>query len=212
MKYMRITEPGWESYTGYIGMIEFKDARSVEPVPRVLADRVAGLVSMVEVSEDGTEGQSGFAARLVGGATLRIEPQPDLERQTESERQAEQEELLKKRTERPVSTRIYTEAELMSAASTGGIQALRVIAKPWDVRDRSIPGLIDLILKAQEDHLERIRLVTGDVKPAASETLVVDDTPMQEAEAEDLIRLQANIAGSLAQKSRSEEQNATPKE
>ncbi|SER26062.1 hypothetical protein SAMN05216548_11411 [Faunimonas pinastri] len=153
MKHLRITAKGWEGYTGHIGMVEFVDGRSVSVVPQVLADRVSASIGVVEIDEDGLEDEAGAAARIIGGATLTVQIDP-LARASEADREAEQKRL-KDTAGRPPADTLYTQKELMAIADDKGINGLREIAKPWGVRDRSIPGLLVAILKAQAEFVAR---------------------------------------------------------
>lgn len=154
MKILKIVEPGWENYTGYLGMVEFKEAVSVAPVPQIMADRITSLVRVVEVDESGVEIQAGAAARIVGGAAIAAEVVPALEKLTEEELAAEREAAAKREVD-PDSVVYKTQEDLEAIAGKEGINGLREVAKPWGVRERSIPNLIGAILKAQAEFRER---------------------------------------------------------
>lgn len=170
MKILKIVEPGWETYTGYLGMVEFRDAVSVAPVPQIVADRITSLVRVVEVDEEGAELQAGAAARIVGGATLAAEVVPALETSTEEELAAERKAAAKRDVE-PDHASYKTLEDLEAIAAKEGINGLREVAKPWGVRERSIPNLIDAILKAQAEARERADALKAATEAARKEAM-----------------------------------------
>lgn len=157
MNRLKITSKGWETYTGYLGMVEFQDGVSVRPVDRVLSDRIASAVSMVFVDESGVElDPAGPAHRIVGGATVSVDPsQMDLASDEELAEEAAR--IAAELPPPPPDVKIHSLEELEEIAGKKGINALREVAKPWGVRDRSIPGLIAEILKAQADYVAKGR-------------------------------------------------------
>jgi GH24 family phage-related lysozyme (muramidase) len=83
---IKIVQSGWEGFTGLLGMIDFKDGVSVDPVPEMLADRITGLIQFESVPEDGSDPTAlGVATRLIGGATISAAVETALARQTECE-------------------------------------------------------------------------------------------------------------------------------
>lgn len=152
---LKITSKGWENYNGYLGPIEFVDGISTIPVPRIISDRIAAAVSTVTVDDDGKELEvAGTAYRLIGGATLGATPS-ELGLATEDDLLAEAARIAAEAPPPPSDVKVYTLEQLEELAGLHGINALREIAKPWRVRDRSIPGLIAEILKAQEAHVAK---------------------------------------------------------
>lgn len=174
MYHIKIAAPGWETYTGFFGMVEFKDGVSVYPVPDLLADRVAAVIETVRIDPEGAESQAGIAARLVANAHLEAEVLTDLERQSEEEAAAER-EIDRVEAARPTVARLYSVEELHAIADEKGIAGLREVAQPLGVRDRSIPGLIREIVRAQAD--ARVR-DTGEamVREARSDADIVEVT------------------------------------
>ncbi len=193
--YVKILAAGWKNFTGDFCGWEFKDAMSVSPVPRVIADRMSANLHC-EISDlDGVElGQGGAAARLAGAKSIAADVTGPLATATEDELAAERAKALHDAGIQ-VGEKLYTEKELHAVASTEGIEGLRLIAKPYGVKDRSIAKLIVEIIKAQNTHLarkaelieeqKRVRAAAGDealkkmldheAKIAAAARVLVDD-------------------------------------
>lgn len=152
MKHIKITSKGWTSYTGLLGTSWFKDGMSVEPLPRMVSDRLAAVVSFVEINEDGTETPGGAAYRMIAESRERAPISRESARQSEAER-LEEERLDTLRAEKAPAERIYTGAELEAIADAKGIKGLREISDAWGVKERSIPNLISATLKAQSKFL-----------------------------------------------------------
>jgi hypothetical protein len=152
---VKITAAGWETFSGDFCGWEFKDAVSVSPVPRNIVDRMSACLSC-EISDlDGNElGQGGAAARLAGAKEVSAEVTAPLAFATEAEVAAEHAKALHDAGIQ-VGEKIYTEKELEAIASADGIEGIRLIAKPYGVKDRSIAKLIVEIIKAQNKHLAR---------------------------------------------------------
>jgi hypothetical protein len=173
MNYLKIVSKGWTGYTGGLGTVTFKNGVSTEPVPRRIADRLAAVTQMIEVDAEGNEiTAAGIAHRLVTETPGRAPVKGPLARQTEAER-AEEERLDMLRKEKAPASKFYTAGELEVVASEKGLKGLREIADPWGVKDRSIPGLIAAILKAQAAFLEkrnqRLQQLTDKAAAAAAE-------------------------------------------
>ena len=158
MSKLRITQAGWEGYTGLFGIHEFKDGVSVETLSRNQKDHLSGLVHCVEVDEDGkaSKTQAGAAQRLIGGSTIRAEAASPLKLASVEEIAAEIAADRLRKGQAPVKT-FYTVEELQAIASKLGINGLRDVAKPWGVKDRQIDRLINSIVKAQDVYRRRLK-------------------------------------------------------
>lgn len=154
MKHLKITSKGWTGYTGQLGIVAFKDGISVDPVPQNIADRLTGIVQFVEVDAEGKEEAAGIAHRLVKESAARVPVLETLKRQTEAER-IQEEKLEALRKDKPPVEQFFTSAQLEEIASEKGMKGLRVIGDAWGVKHRSIPELINLILRAQAEFLEK---------------------------------------------------------
>lgn len=166
MKHLKITSKGWAGYTGNLGRVEFKDGVSVEPVTRVLADRLSGLISFVEVDDEGNEAPTGIAHRLVAESRDRIPVLARLERQSPGDRL--QEETLEALRQEKAPAQVYTGEQLETIASEKGMRGLRLVGDAWGVKHRSIPDLIKLILVAQSQWLEKRNKRLSDLSERAA--------------------------------------------
>lgn len=155
MKYLKLVQPGFENFTGDFGITPFKDGVSLEPVPRLLADRISSSLLVVEIdapdAETPDDAQAGAASRLVTGNLLSITLKT-LETATPEQMADEKARIAEaaKKAKIPESARFYEQTELEEIATSKGIDGLREIAKVWNVKDRSINGLIREIMKAQD--------------------------------------------------------------
>lgn len=176
MNKLKITQAGFENYTGPLGPVEFVDGVSVEAVPVITADRLAAGMSLQKLDEAGNEiGQAGAAARMVGGVTIPAEVLTPLKNASEEDISADRRRVAEAQKRPPVS-RIYSVNELKAIADEGGISALREVAKPWGVRERSIPKLIQEIMQAQGEFQKRIQEAEDKDNKAAAIIKVADDT------------------------------------
>jgi hypothetical protein len=177
MKHLKITQKGWAGYSSAIGGVPFKDGISEHPVPRYIADRISSGISMVEINEDGSETPAGVAHRLVSEARERAPVAKPLERATEEELKDEAALDAIRASKAPVDT-FYTGEELEAIVDAKGIKGLREIADRWEVRHRSIPTLIGLVLKAQTKHLEernlRLQKIADRQDEAVKEAAIAD--------------------------------------
>lgn len=171
---LKITQPGFEGYTGALGPVDFDNGISVEPVPVVMADRLAATMMIVTVDDEGNEvSQAGVAARMVGGVTIRAEVVEALGKASEDDLIEDRRRLAESQARPPVS-KLYTTAELKAVADEKGINGLREIAKPWGVKERSIPKLIQEILVAQDEFQKRVK--AAEVKAEVDEGKLAEDT------------------------------------
>jgi hypothetical protein len=151
--YVKITQPGWETFAGDYAGYEFKDAVSVHPLPRNICDRIAANVATEILDGDDNLGQGGVAARIASRRSIEATIGTVSARQTEEAKAAE---LLQVHQDagKPPTREFFTEDQLSGLAEAGGIEELRKLAAPWNVKHRSIPGLIQLIIKAQNGFID----------------------------------------------------------
>jgi hypothetical protein len=150
---IRITASGWETFTGDLGGVEFKNGVSVEGVSNNHIDRLSALVSCHLVDDEGKLlNQAGPAARLVGGAALPAEVEVGLRKATQAEIDADRRDMHQRVGVAPAP--FYTQGELEAIASTQGIGGLRDIGELWRVRDRNMAKLIAQIITAQKKFKE----------------------------------------------------------
>lgn len=133
---LRLTAPGWQTYTGQMGVIFFENGLSVADVLPVDAVRVAGVI--------GAEWEDGRPANVsqiyldnmqTEAAVLKDNREPEAPVEPKKEEVAA-----------PAVT--YTEEQLAEIADKQGIAGLREIAEPLGLKGNSIAGLISAILKA----------------------------------------------------------------
>lgn len=133
---LRLTAPGWQTYTGQMGVIFFENGLSVGDVLPVDAVRVAGVI--------GAEWEDGRPANVsqiyldnmqTEAAVLKDNREPEAPVEPKKEEVAA-----------PAVT--YTEEQLAEIADKQGIAGLREIADPLGLKGNSIAGLISAILKA----------------------------------------------------------------
>lgn len=152
MKYLKLTQKGYENYSGPIGSYEFVDGLSVEPVHRVDRDRLAAAFQFDEIDDDGIVMEAGVAARLLRDRAEVAEVVAPTPVSTQAELDAEHAAFLKTIARDTAGLPIYTRIQLEKIIDKGGMAALRKIAEPWNVKHRSIPDLVKLVLDAQAAH------------------------------------------------------------
>ncbi|MCK1543417.1 hypothetical protein IVB12_15985 [Bradyrhizobium sp. 179] len=151
---VKITQPGWDNFSGDMGGYQFENGVSTHPLPRAICDRIAANVSAELIDDTGDNlGQGGAAARIASRRSIESTVGTLLQRQTEEDKAAE---LLTVHQDagKPPTHEFFTEEQLTGIAEAGGIDELRKLAAPWNVKHRSIPGLINLILKAQNNFIQ----------------------------------------------------------
>lgn len=140
---LRLTAPGWETYTGQMGVINFVDGVSEKDVLPIDAVRVAGVI--------GAEWEDGSPANV---GQLYLDNMHTEAKTDEESRQANDPNVPKTidPDEAKSKTELlgvsYTEAELAKVADEKGIAGLREIAEPLGIKGNSIAGLIAAIFKA----------------------------------------------------------------
>ena len=172
MKKLKIVAPGFDGYTGNLGGIDFVDGVSVDPVPRIFANRLSAAMMMVEI-DDGSEVDASVAYRLIAESESRAPVLEELPRQTEEEKTEENVEMVKRANLSDVV--ILSRDELEALLAKDGIKGLRDIAKPWGVKERNAVALIELILEAQSKFVSerdaRIALAAGESKEPPAEDI-----------------------------------------
>lgn len=151
---IRLTQEGFEGYTGQMGILFFENGLSTHPVPFKDATRMSAV--MICEFEDGSSCNP--AQRLLDTAGQGA----DSTRQTEDEAfspepalppvvEAPVEIVLAKATnpDQPAYTGVvYSREDLSEIADSKGIAGLREIAAPLGVKSNSITGLIEELVKA----------------------------------------------------------------
>lgn len=141
---IRITQAGFERFTGDFGVIAFVDGVSAGDVSGVEIDRLAASIGIVDAE---TGEPIGVANRIV---THHADTAPVLGRlPTAAELEGEPEPAAPAPVDDGMPT-FHTAEELGALADAGGIKAVREVAAKWDVRGKAIAELIGEILDAQE--------------------------------------------------------------
>jgi len=148
---LRITQPGFESYSGRVGVVSFKDGLSDGDVLMVDALRISAV--WLTEWEDGTTANVGQMI-LNNMDTPAYIGMPERERlhgnqpvSDAAEREQQEDQAAASQPAAPV----YSRAELEAIADKKGINGLREVATPMGVKGTSIAALIESILKAQPD-------------------------------------------------------------
>lgn len=153
---LKLTQSGFETYTGQMGVVMFKDGLSEGDVLPIDAIRISAAIGADW--EDGTPANVGemylnnmHAPAHVGGHDLNN----DLNNMSMPvEGAADKADKTAKIAATPEGTvveeaTVYTKESLALIADESGISGLRTIADEMKVKGTSIVGLIDTILKAQ---------------------------------------------------------------
>lgn len=136
---LRLTAPGWQTYTGQMGVIFFENGLSVGDVLPVDAVRVAGVI--------GAEWEDGRPANVSQIYLDNMQTEAAV-MQDNREPEAPVVEIKSEVTQVTSPEVTYTEAQLAEIADNGGITALREIATPLGIKSNSIAAMIAAILKA----------------------------------------------------------------
>lgn len=135
---LRLTAPGWQTYTGQMGVIFFENGLSVADVLPVDAVRVAGVI--------GAEWEDGTPANV---SQIYLDNLKTEAAVMQDNRQPEVPVVEAKKKEEVAAPAVtYTEEQLAEIADKQGIAGLREIADPLGLKGNSIAGLISAILKA----------------------------------------------------------------
>lgn len=157
---IRIFEPGMETYTGFMGTIEFLDGVSVHEVGFIDLRRI-GASMRVENAESGTQ-----ISMLAESTTMRDMPVDDPSIIAANS-------LVEVNGVVRSAGEFYNREALEEIADKKGLSGLRVIADRWGVKGRSINEIINDILNAQGNNAAEA-LAAEETKPVAE--VAVDAT------------------------------------
>lgn len=168
-RHLKLIQRNYVGYTGQVGRWSFVDGVSVEPIPPVERIRIAANFQVVELDEDGNViGSPSPAHTVVANHRTRLQLREPLARQTEDEKKDENVRVVMGSEERRV---VLSREALENVASESGIAGLREIAAPWNVRSKSIPVLMQMIIDAQDAYVA-----------AKRESLIKKGVPVEEIE------------------------------
>jgi len=147
---LRLTQPGYETFTGQMGTVFFDNGLSTADVKPIDAVRMAA--QFLCQWEDGSPASVTQSILDHAHATTATVPAPINADQALAEQAAEAGRLAGT-TVQPDGTSVpaktYTEDELAALADKGGIKALRALAEPLGIKGNSIADLIRAILAKQ---------------------------------------------------------------
>lgn len=135
---IRITQAGWETYTGHLQGIMFTDGLSDDLVSPTIAMRIGSVLGAVGVDE---QEAVGLAANMVKNDRVRATVEVPVE--------AAPDAPAVYTPDAAVPSQKLTREELEGVADRDGIAGLRAIAEGYNVKGRGILELITEILKAQ---------------------------------------------------------------
>jgi hypothetical protein len=137
MSIVRIDVPGWDTFTGLLGMVPFENGVSSRELTQAEMLRIGANIAIVKV---GSNEQVGAAVTMVNSRNISAEVKV-------ASKTLEQETVAKVAYE-------YDRERLEEIASEGGIKAVREIAAKYNVKGVEISKMIEEILKAQEPQKE----------------------------------------------------------
>lgn len=147
MPRIKITQAGWAGFTGEIGITQFKDGISVDHVGRREIVVIGASLSLIEVDDDGDEGENpALQHRMLtdGSMSMPAEILQPLARATDEPAAASASKAVD-----PTAITFHTKDELEKIAETKGLNGLRAIMDPLNVKAVSINKAIQVILKAE---------------------------------------------------------------
>lgn len=146
---IKIVEPGWDTYTGPLGLVHFENAVSTSDISRQEALRIGAMLRVVEINEDGEDiGTVNPAHEVLLHQTVAAPVVPESPREAEPAL-APAPQPVAEEPAPPAIVKIYSKEELFEIASKEGINGIRKIGEPLGVKNNSIKGLIAEILAAQ---------------------------------------------------------------
>ena len=137
---IKITEPGWASFSENFGGVDFVDGVSVDDVSPAEARYLSSLIRVETL-----EGKNPSPAQVLidnRHAGIGRPPVTETPFTPPAEPQKEPEDVADK-------DKVWTQAQLEAVADEKGIKGIRAIAEPLGLKDNSITDLIAKILSSQ---------------------------------------------------------------
>ena len=128
----KIDVPGWEMFSGMLGMVPFKNGISERELTLIEMQRIGASIRLVKVDSDEQVGASVLMAQ-----SRNISAEVKAPSETLADAPVKEVELK------------YSKDALEVIASEGGIKAVREIAKEYGVKGVEINKMIDDIVAAQ---------------------------------------------------------------
>lgn len=143
---IKIKTPGWGKYTGELGMAQFVDGVSVESISTREAYALGSYLDVVEIDENGNEGNPVSHAFDIVRQTSITAPVTTPRRRL-ADVLAEQ---AAKSDDTPTGdTTVHTQESLEKIAEAEGIAGIRKIADPLGIKGTAIKTMIAEILVKQ---------------------------------------------------------------
>lgn len=141
---LRLTQDGFASYTGQMGVVQFVDGLSIADVKPSDAVRMAAVMQCEW--EDGSP--ANVAQAILDNAHTPAPMAAPVAPQVPVAPAAPQAPVTVAETVAPAGPTVYTRESLEAVADQKGIKGLREIAAPLGIKAHSIAELIDEILAA----------------------------------------------------------------
>lgn len=141
MSKIRLASPQFANFTGLFGGVNFVKGVSDYPVSP-LDKRRLGAIIRIEDAEDGRQVGAAVDSRVRDTKAPQI---PDRKSEKNINLKPSDEVVID-----PDAPKKYSREELEAVADDKGLDGLREIAEPLDVKHTSVMGLIHKILEAQE--------------------------------------------------------------
>lgn len=125
---IKITQPGWEGFTGALGMFEFENGVSVEDIGRADAAFLAGIVSI----EDFDTGKNPSLSQRIVDSYSKEAKVPAVEPIVPV-----------------VTSTAHTKESLELIADKSGIKGIREVSDPMGIKGNAIAEIIGKILLAE---------------------------------------------------------------
>lgn len=139
---IKLKQKGFESYTGQMGVVFFKDGVSINDVSKMDAMRMGSVMSIEVVDSDET---------MNAGEVVRqnMHTTADEIKSIEAPVEVPREQVKPVEGVKFTSDKLYSQELLEKVADEKGIAGLREIAKKFGIRGNSVPAIISAVLKAQ---------------------------------------------------------------
>lgn len=143
---LRLTQPGYETFTAQLGVIFFENGLSTTDVKPQDAVRIAS--QFLCEWEDGTT--ASVAQSILDHAHATTLSIPTGQNANQAFAQAEADAgVIAATNAGPATEKVYTEVQLAEIADQNGIKGLRAIAEPLGIKGNSIADLVKAILDKQ---------------------------------------------------------------
>lgn len=137
---VRLTQPGFQKYTGQMGVVFFQDGLSTDHVAERDAVRMAAVMNC--------EWEDGSNLSPSQHVTNTLKNAAPVQTKLETGKDGDGEKKPPTQDEPPAEVPKWTREELEAIADAQGIQGLRQIADPAGIKGRSITEMIEAIVNA----------------------------------------------------------------